>query len=164
MKNREENRRMFGSLAGLVLFALFAVCVLAVLLIGTEVYRKLTVRNQQVYEKRTAIQYLTTKLRQADVAGGILVEDFDGQEALVISEEVEGTRYRTWIYYYDGYIRELFAAESSSLTADAGEKVLESGDMEVSDDGERFHVEITAEDGSISELLLYPRSGKEVSQ
>ena len=146
----------------LLLFGLFAVCILLVLLTGADVYKRLTERDRATYEKRTAAQYLTTKVRQADVAGWVGVEEFEGLSALTVTEEIEGTVYRTWIYCYDGYIRELFAAADGGMMPDAGEKVLEAEALSVREDGEMICAEITAPDGTTQEVRLYPRSGKEV--
>ena len=146
----------------LLLFGLFAICILAVLLTGADVYQKLTVRDRMTYEIRTAAQYLTTKVRQADAEGRVEAGELDGLEALMISETIDGTVYRTWIYCFDGYIRELFAAIDSELTADAGEKILETEKLRVWQENTAICAEITALDGSKQQILLYPRSGREV--
>ena len=46
-------------LAALLLFGIFAVCVLMVLLTGANAYRRLTERDQQAYQRRTCAQYLS---------------------------------------------------------------------------------------------------------
>ena len=158
MKNKEQNKKM-GGLMALFLFGLFVVCIFAVLFTGTEIYQKLTVRDRRTYEKRTAAQYLTTKVRQADVDGRVEVGELDGIAALILSENIDGTEYRTWIYCFDGYIRELFVSADS---AEAGEKVLEAEKLHVWQKDTAVCAEITAQDGSVQQIFLYPRSGKEV--
>ena len=160
----EQNKTKMGGLMALLLFGLFAICILSVLLTGADVYQKLTVRDRKTYEKRTAAQYLTTKVRQTDVDGLIEAGTLDGLDALVLSEIIDETLYCTWIYCSDGYIRELFAAADSGLAAEAGEKVLEAESLRVRPVGETVEAEITAADGSVQQILLYPRSGKEVGQ
>ncbi len=162
MKNREQNETKIGGLMALVLFGLFAVCILLVLLTGADVYRKLTVRDRLTYEKRTAVQYLTTKIRQADVAGWIESGTIGDLDALVISEEVEGEVYCTWIYCYDGYLRELFAAADSDMGPEAGEKILEAADLTAEYESGQVIVELTATDGTVQRIVLSRRSGKEV--
>ena len=73
------------SLTGLVLFAVFAVCILMILLAGADVYRRLTERDQSVYGRRTIAQYLTTRIRQADSGGSLRVEEFGEGDALVVA-------------------------------------------------------------------------------
>ena len=162
MRNREQNKTKLGSLMALTLFGLFAVCILTVLLTGADVYRNVTERDQMTYEKRTVAQFLTTKARQADVEGWLEAGTFEGLDALTISETIDGISYCTRIYCYDGYIRELFAEADCGMTAEAGEKVLPAEGLQVWQEHSVIHVEVTATDGTVQQLFLYPRSGKEV--
>lgn len=107
--NREQRKTRIESLLALLLFGVFALCVLVVLLTGADAYKGLTERDRTNYDGRTAAQYLTTRVRQADALEGIRLESFAGLDALVVSEDIEGELYETRIYCYDGYIRELFA-------------------------------------------------------
>ena len=146
----------------LLLFGLFAVCILSVLLTGADVYKRLTERDRDVHEMRTAGQYLATKVRQADAAGWIRVEKFEGLDALVIEEEIEGTVYQTWIYCHDGFIKELFAAADSGLKPEDGEKILEAEGLAVCLESSAIKAEIISPDGAVQERYLHLRSGKEV--
>ena len=75
MKRQAIKHHMNG-LAALLLFGVFAVCVLAVLVTGAQAYRRLTKRDRAAYGRRTCIQYITTHFRQADVldADGVGLE------------------------------------------------------------------------------------------
>lgn len=173
--NKEQSRVKMSSLMALMLFAVFAVCVLLVLLTGADVYKNLVERDEKSFDGRTAVSYLTTKVRQADRLGAVEVsvlggaaEENSGQEngkieALKLSEEIEGETYITWIYCYDGYLRELFAAEDTILPPDAGEKVLKAEALSVQWRDGCLSVAVTAVDGTSQSLILGLRSGKEVS-
>ena len=152
-----------GSLMALVLFAVFAVCVLTVLLTGADVYKRLVERDRDSYDRRTAVSYLTTRVRQADRLEAVELQEFGGVQALVLSEEIEGADYATWIYCYDGYIRELFAAADSGLMPDAGDKVLEAEALSFGWEDDFLCVEVIASDGVPQSLKLHLRSGKEVT-
>lgn len=150
-------------LMALLTFAVFAVCVLLVLLTGADVYQNLTATGESLYDCRTAAQYITTRVRQADADDGIFVEDFDGQDALVLRESVNGQTYLTRVYCYDGYLWELFTAEGGEFSPEDGEKLLEAADFSVTMDGQQISVTVSLPDGSVQELTLYLRSGKEAS-
>ena len=94
--NRNQNRWKMGSLMALLLFVIFAVCILAVLLTGADVYKRLVERDRNSYSYRTAASFLTTKVRQADRLDALEVQQHEGQDVLVIAEEIEGSRYETW--------------------------------------------------------------------
>ncbi len=126
------SRDSSGKLAGLVpllLFAVLAVSVLTVLMTGARLYGNLTDRDEQAYVTRTTGQYIRTKLRQAP--GDVTVTHFASLPAIAIRETIEGFSFVTWIYCYDGYLRELFAMDGEGLSPDAGEKILEMTDMDV---------------------------------
>lgn len=164
MKMKERSNSKNSGLTALVLFGLFAVCILFVLLTGADVYQKLIARDRSTYEKRTTAQYLTTKLRQADADGCLSVSEFAGLDALLIREEIEGTVYHTWIYCFDGYIRELFAAADGDFMPEDGEKILEAETLRVWKEDVRIKAVFAGPNGIRQELTWYPRSGKEVSR
>lgn len=108
-------------LMSLLVFAVFAVCVLLVLLYGARVYQNLARRGEEGFQLRTATQYVSMRVRQAEKVN---IADFEGCEALEIRELIDGDIYVTRVYCYDGYLRELFCTEDASLQPDAGEKIM----------------------------------------
>lgn len=165
-----KKRTHISELLALLLLGVFAACVLTVLLSGARAYRRLTVRDDTVYDRRTAAQYLTTRVRQADAAGLVSVRDFTDSETavsgntLVLTEIIEGTPYATLVYCHDGYLRELFSDGSWEPSPEDGEKVLEaqSSAFTQSEDG-LLTVELTAPDGTVERLFLALRSGEEAA-
>ena len=101
---RKPIQHHIDGLAALLLFGVFAVCVLAVLLTGADAYRRLTQRDQAAYDRRTCEQYLTTRVRQADRTGSMAIENRGGTDVLVLGADEE---YITYIYHYDGWLMEL---------------------------------------------------------
>ena len=117
---KERMTKTTGLLA-LAVFAAFTLCVLLVLLSGAKVYRGLATRGEACFEARTATRYVTMRVRQAE---NIAVADFEGCEALVISETIGGETWLTRVYCHDGYIRELYSAENTAFSPEDGEAVL----------------------------------------
>lgn len=134
-------------LTGLVVFSLFALCILGVLLAGAGSYKALTRRGEAVYENRTAVQYLTTRVRQGDREEGLQVEDFCGCSALVLRQEVGGETYLTRIYCHDGYLRELFTAEDGSFSPEDGEKLLEMKSLAFEKQGNTLFADVQLAQG-----------------
>ena len=122
---KERNTKITDLLAPVV-FAVFACCILLVLLAGAKGYGKLVSRGEETFAKRTAAQYLTMRVRQAET---VAVADFDGCEALVFCEQIDGERYLTRVYCCDGYLRELFCAENAALLPENGEKILPAEEL-----------------------------------
>ena len=158
MRKQGIKHHMDG-LAALLLFVVFAACILVVLLTGADAYRRLTQRDQAAYDRRTAVQYVATRVRQADQLGSIRVEPFGDTDALVLVEDDE---YVTRVYCYDGYMMELYASELEPLTPDAGEPIMEVGGLSFSLEDGLLTVTAADPQGKERTLLLSLRSGEGV--
>lgn len=156
MKKR-ETRHSIDALTALLLFGVFAVCILAVLLTGAGSYQRLTQRDRETYAGRTAVQYLTTRIRQADGLRQVAVEDFMGVPALVLRED---GGYLTRVYCYEGYLMELYTAESDVLEPSVGERILPAEELELQLEGSMLTAQITDENGTAHSLWLSLRCGE----
>lgn len=157
MKNRKNKSSLEGVLA-LVLFCIFAVCILAVLLIGAATCKRLAARQQNVYAERMIPQYLATKVRQADRQGAVQIGEFGGVAALELVERFDTEEYITRIYCYDGYLRELFSTASGEFAPEDGEKIQEAGQVDFSLQEGVLSIAVIQQDGEKTELKLLLRS------
>ena len=158
-----ERERHVGGLLVLLLTAVFAICVLSVLLTGADIYGRLVQRGQTNYDSRTGIQYVASRIRRADRMGAVSVGSVGGRDALFLSEEIGGTVYETVIYFEDGYIRELFTEEGYDLQPEDGEKLLRAENLRISaagPDGRSISVGVWSEDGLWEAVTLRLRSGE----
>ena len=121
MKDYEKKRSLTG-VAALLVFAVFAVGILATLLGGAGIYERPTHRGAQSYDSRTCTQYLASRVRQA--SGGIAVESFGGSDALLLEETIGDLAYVTRVYCHDGWLMELFSLKSGSFAPEDGTKLL----------------------------------------
>jgi len=156
MKKKRIQHHMDGLMA-LLLFGIFASCVLAVLLTGAGVYQRLTERDQAAYSRRTFAQYIATRVRQADCLDGVSVEEFCGLPALNLWVE-DG--YVTRIYCYNGCLMELYADVSADLSPAEGEKLMEAGGLELDMGDGLLTVDLTDAQGTRERLTLSLRSGE----
>lgn len=130
MKN-EHTSRLPGLMA-LWVFGIFALCILLVLLSGSESYRRLTARGQTAFQNRTATGYIATRIRQADREDAISLETFGDSDALVIRETVGEKTYLTRIYCYNGALWELYTPESGHFSPEDGERLVEIDSLRLS--------------------------------
>ncbi|MCI2058984.1 MAG: DUF4860 domain-containing protein [Oscillibacter sp.] len=157
-----------GTAAVLLLTGVFAVCVLLVLLTGADSYGALAARDARAFDRRTCAHYVAEKVRQADAAGSVGTADFDGSasagngDTLFLRESVDGVPYETRVYWYGGYIRELYTQADALANPEDGEKILKARGLRFDLDARRglLSAEITADDGEVTELALSLRSGK----
>lgn len=155
MKRQSIKHQMDGLLM-LLLFGVFAVCVLVVLFTGAKAYRGLTQRDQAAFNRNTCIQYIATRVRQADEEGGIAVESFGGVPALNLTSE----GYTTRVYCYDGWLMELYSFEDAQLEPQDGEQIIRLDSLELAlEDGL-----LTARLDGADVLCLSLRSGEEAAR
>ena len=112
---KQEKHFIVDILFVLALFGVFAVSALALVTIGADVYQH-TVEDMGVnYESRTAVSYIMEKVRQNDTADSIFLTDLENVPALCMLSEIDEETYCTYLYLYDGHLKELFMREGASL-------------------------------------------------
>lgn len=146
------------ALIALLLFGVFAVCVLAVLLTGADAYRRLTLRDQAAYERRACTQYIATKVRQADAEGAVAVTDIDGVPALALGQDGE---FVTYIYCHGGWLRELYIWCEEPPAPQDGQELVQAEGLDLSLEDGLLTVRVTQDGGGADTLLLSLRSGEE---
>lgn len=144
-------------LAALLLFGIFAVCVLAVLLTGAQAYQRLTRRDRAAFDRRSCVQYVATKVRQSDRVGAVRVVGFGDGDALLLGADEP---YATWLYCRDGWLMELYCYVDEPLAPEEGERLLEAAEMELSLKDGLLTVRIASAQGTEDTLLLSLRSGE----
>lgn len=133
MNNRNQEKHFIVDiLFVLALFGVFAVSALALVTIGADVYQH-TVEDMSVnYESRTAVSYILEKVRQNDTADSISLTTLEDAPALCMLSRIEDETYCTYLYFYDGHLKELFMREGTSLGGQvlpAGTDIMELKDL-----------------------------------
>ncbi|MBO6108129.1 MAG: DUF4860 domain-containing protein [Eubacterium sp.] len=120
----------------LVLFAVFAITVIAVLALGANSYKSLVARDNEAYNKRIITSYVAAKIRSADTVGGVAVGGFstpssnDGVNTLHLYQEIDGDVYDQRIYYHDGHIYEILTIANNNIAPEDGNPILEAHGLE----------------------------------
>lgn len=154
---QKPTQHHIDALIALLLFGVFSACVLAVLLTGADAYRRLTRRDQAAFDRRSCQQYIATKVRQADAEHGVAAGSVGGVPALVLDPEAE---YVTYIYYYDGWLRELYAWSGEPAEPGEGERIAPARGLELSVEGGLLTLRLAREGGGEDTLLLSLRGGE----
>lgn len=174
--NKQANKTTVTALVPLLLFVIFTACILSVLLTGADVYQKLSNRDQVSFQHRTAVQYLTTRIRQSDTVQMLYVGNFEDTplqtnpnaascsgNTLFLREELGGRIFYTRIYCHDGYLRELFAEEGLNFSPATGEKILEINGLQFTLLDNLLHIDIEYADQTTESLVVYLRRGGEAA-
>lgn len=158
--NRNDGQTL-SVLFTMLLFLVFIMCALFTVLAGSQVYENISSRMDQTYTGSVALQYVANKVRQGDTDGTVKVKLIEDHPVLEIRQTIEGGDYVTWIYYYNGSIRELFTSEDSGLELADGLEILECDGMELEQNGQQIQVTTLGTGGG--SLTLSLRSGRTVT-
>lgn len=151
---RLKRRHVIDLLFPIALLLVLAVSALFFVILAANVYQKNVTWEESNYENRTCLAYVTEKIRQNDAGGGITIGTFDGESCLMLRQDFGGQSYVTYLYSYEGMLRELFVQEGVEMKASDGQKILEVNDFKVVEQEEGiFKISCTDENGT--EFVTY---------
>lgn len=149
------------SAAVIALCGLFAVLAMGLALLSSGVYRTAAAQSDVNFTRRTALSYLVNQVRRADEAGCVGVGTFGDSDALVLTEHIEGADYLTYLYCYDGALRELYQEAGTGLLPRDGAPMLELEGLDIHGEDGLLTLTVTAPGGEASTVSLSPRCGFE---
>ena len=152
----------------LTLFLLLSALSISVIMAGATVYEKIADNMESNYDRRVTFSYLTTKIRQNDSVGSIEFKEKDGTDMIALREIYDdGDEYVTYIYYYDGYIWEIYLeVESNGDTIDFylddGDKIIKANDFSfgLNESGDGIEMTLTDSEGNTQSTIVVLRSQK----
>lgn len=160
---KQEKHFVVDILFVLALFGVFAISALVLITIGADVYQHTARDMSRNYDDRTAIAYITEKIRQSDetlsdgsyaVSLGLLEQ----QPALILTDEWGGEAYCTYLYLHDGWLKELYIRKGADIGNDilnAGQNIIRLEALQYDLPEENLlSVSMTLSDGKIRQLQL----------
>lgn len=117
-----------------LLLGVFAVFSTLMVLLGAQLYRGIVSETEQASTRRILRSYVTNAARGNDAADMIHVESMNGTDVLVFEWKDDEVKYQTMVYYYDGYLRELFTGVDQPFEPDYGEEICEAQAFEAAPD------------------------------
>ena len=155
MRFRIQQNHRIDFLFPFILFFVFALTALSVLLMATGIYQSITDHSSRSHTTRTSLAYISEKLHQNDVNGQVSLGTLDGCDALVIRQQVEENFYCTYIYAFEGELRELFIKEGAAASASSGTPITKINGFTLEEAAENlFRICCLDEDGREQTLLV----------
>ncbi len=108
----------------IVMFSAYTISALFLSIIGAEVYENNAADSESSYNTRTSVLYLTEKIRQNDLEGGISLSSWQGGDMLVLHRDYDGRLINTLIYVEDGELCEISVPEDFELSPGVGQKIM----------------------------------------
>ena len=159
MREQTERKHVIDFLFPLALLFVLTATSVALVVLASGTYSRQVQDSEDSFVSRTALSYVPEKIHQADEYGAVYAGTFDGQDAIVICQTYSEQTYMTYLYEYDGYLRELFIQDGVDAKASDGRRILasDSFSFEKSQEG-LFHLYCTNKDGSISDTYVSIKS------
>lgn len=131
MKFGKRDKSIIDALFLLALFGVFLICALFIVLFGAKIYKN-TVNNSDIsFNSRTALSYVTEKVRQNDNYHGIAVINSGDDPVVMLSQTVNDRVFCTYLYKYEGSLMEYTTNEGNILKKDFGSKIMDITDFSV---------------------------------
>ena len=154
----ERQKHMTDKMFLIILFATFAFCAFALIMIGANVYSHTAFAMNMDYEKRIDISYVTEKIRQWDEKDSLEIGTFHGKAALIHKEKINGMQYLIYIYQENGALRELMVREGLDTTKMQGEKIISAKEFTISEKNQMYDIRIVESDGETLRTCVYRHS------
>lgn len=159
MKPGAQNRHVIDLIFPLSIFFVFTASALGVILLAANIYSSQTKNANDNYMMRTSLAYVNEKIRQNDADGGVLVSTIEGQSCLALQTRIEDIAYTTYIYAYDGMLKELFIRDDAEAHLKDGQDIMEVLEFSIEEIGENlFRFTSVDADGNTATLIASERS------
>ncbi len=112
------------SIFTLILLLAFLLFSLLLASTGSLIYQKGADSLNEAYTSHTALSYISEKIRQHDEKDSIFMTELEGCPSLAFREKQNDEEFITYIYYFDGALRELFTRASNNATPQMGSVIV----------------------------------------
>ena len=120
----KRDRSIVDIIFMITVFGVFMLSALFVVLFGAKIYKKTAHDRSVNFSSRTSLAYVTEKLHQHDRKNGVTIaEDADGP-ILKLSQFINSDEYCTYLYEYEGNLKELTVRGDVGLVKSAGMNIL----------------------------------------
>jgi hypothetical protein len=155
-------RKRRDTLYAMAVFCVFASMLLLTLTQSGRVYHSTRELSLSKYNEHTCLSYIWSKIKNGDTgggAGGVNAAVYNGLPAIRIDEEHNGEAYRTYIYFYEGRVYEIFTPAALSLAPGHGFPVVKADAFSAApaEPAANGLIKISADSGG---MFIMPRGGK----
>ncbi len=159
---QENQGGRLRTIAVISLCAFFLILALGTAVFSSSIYQETIKTSDENYLHRTALSYLTNQLRRGDVANGVSVGSFHGVDALVLTQSEGEYRYVTYLYCWEGQLRELFTEEGYAESPSDGLPILPLDSLEIDlDDAGQITFMADIGEGNVQSVTIGSRTGVE---
>lgn len=161
MRFQTRSRHVIDFIFPIALFFVFAASSLVVLILAADIYGSTTDQLQTNDENRTALSYISEKIRQNDSGNALSITTLEDTECLALSADYNGIPCTTYIYASEGMLRELFTRDDAAVSLKNGKNIMKIDTLTMSQIDEHLYQFTTVDSqGHVGTLITSERSAQ----
>jgi len=130
--------------------------------LGASSYSRNVEVLQEGFNERSGILYIAQKVQQYDVGGGVRVDGYQENDALVLIEQASGQGFETWIFIQDDYLCEQQIASGGAVIPQMVQRIMPMKALELDLSSQNLlRVSVTTETDTTNVMNLALRSTSE---
>ncbi len=147
----------FDILAVLLILCVFSAAVLSLLLSGAGTYKNITEKDRASQQEQILELFISNKIFQAETRDAVRLTEEGGVSVLCVDSTENGEPHITRVWYYDGWIRELYSDAGYNFTPDDGEKIARAEELSFTQGGGLLKVRIVS--GGKEDIRFFDMKG-----
>ena len=128
----------------MILLLLFGGSTYFLVAAGYESFKRMNKSQDECLNARVAMNYLSMHIRRADAKGAVRIDDSPTGTRLVLGEDIEGERYETRIYFYNGYLRESFVSAETPFDEEYGFEIIQLDSFNIRRENNMIEIELSS--------------------
>ena len=136
--------RMIETACITTLLFLFGASTYSLVAAGFGSFNRMNKSQDECLNTRVAMNYLSMHIRRSDVNGSVRIDDSTLGTCLVLSEDIEGERYETRIYFYNGYLQESFVSADMPLDEKYGAEIIQLNSFNIRRENNMIEIELSS--------------------
>lgn len=138
----------------LMLMTLFCMVGMVLVQIGIASYRENLSVSKKQFDIRTPVGYISHKVKRQNAVMPMRVRQQEGVTVLVLSDQIDGENYETWIYEWNHHLYEACVTEGSQLSLESGFELMEIESLVFSQKENCIIAKLTTKEQKSYELLF----------
>lgn len=131
--------KLANALFFLSLLCIFVICSVLVVSYQIDGYHQILEENETIQNQSLVVSYIRNQVRFHDRQDKIKVRTIDGIDVLALYQESTVT----YLYVYDGSLKELYTVDSYPLELNAGEDLFQLDGMDIEYHDHRLEIKTT---------------------
>ena len=127
----------------ITLLFLFGASTYSLIAAGYGSFNRMNKSQDESLSMRVAMNYLSMHIRRSDTGDSVRIDDSHLGTCLVLGEDIDGERYETRIYLYNGYLQESFVSAETPFNEEYGFEIIQLDSFNITRVNNMIEIELS---------------------